>query len=560
MDDLVPDTGWAHLAFQIRKNGTEVDFHFNGLIFNRWSDIYTSLFQVPAGKLTLGKPAAVSVTGFTGWMDDFKMIAHSVDPETACNHAGGTLIGLPSAYTAEWKTKFADRFPTWTHDEITKVLKNNGETTYPKYANYYNHKVDNGVHRGNIPSGTVSLRQSIHFPEGPLFQNAPRPNSTQNQFCITCHHSSAQPGLDLDAITWDNTFNAKDDPRRQPMQPPKRIYGQIPAGLIDSTGQPTVATALPALGKLIDEWMLPSFTGPAAVQTFTVVDATTGRDLMELTAGGVIDPGKLGTNNLTIRANLNSAQGSVAMQYDTAAVNTRPVPPYAVFGTTGNPLQGAVLSVGSHTVKATPAGGTLVSRTFTVVGNATRVVADYRDDFKTHSPAPGWNYAWNATTAITDPNGYVYLAWSPTANRYMSNGLVFPDTVSFCSYGSLSSTGGHPGKGSAQGATVDRFAIACYTVKYAGYYGISSSFVTGSAALGNGGQVVVYTDTNNGSTFTNKFSGLYPAGGTINFNGNVGLLQPGDTIYVGAGPNTTDGSDSFSIDFSIVLKENGNPL
>src|SRR5687768_10406526 len=79
MDDLIPDTGWAHLAFQIRKNGTEVDFHLNGLIYNRWQDIYTSLFQVPPGKLTLGKPAALAVTGFTGWMDDFKLIAHAVD-------------------------------------------------------------------------------------------------------------------------------------------------------------------------------------------------------------------------------------------------------------------------------------------------------------------------------------------------------------------------------------------------------------------------------------------------------------------------------------------------
>ncbi|HYF35387.1 MAG TPA: hypothetical protein VD994_08875, partial [Prosthecobacter sp.] len=560
MDDLIPDTGWAHLAFQIRKNGTEVDFHLNGLIYNRWQDIYTSLFQVPAGKLTLGKPAALALNGFTGWIDDFKMIAHAVDYETACNHAGGTLIGLPSAYTAEFKTKFADRFPAWTHDEITKVLRNNGETTYPKYANYYKYRQDNGIHRGNIPSGTVALRQSIHFPEGPLFYNAPRPNSVQNQFCITCHHSAAQPGLDLDALSWDNTFNANDDPRRQPMQPPKRIYGQIPAGLIDSTNQPATATALGASGKLIDDWMLPAFVGPAVVQSFTVVDATTGRDLMELLAGGVIDPGKLGATNLTIRANLNSAQGSVAMQYDAAAVNTRPVPPYAVFGTTGNPLQGAVLTAGTHTVKATPAGGTLASRTFTVLGNSARVVADYRDDFKTHSPLPGWSYQWNATSAITDPAGYVYLAWSPAASRYMSNGLAFPDTGSYCSYGSFTSTGGHPGKGSAQGATVDRFAIAAYTVKAAGYYGISSSFVTQSSALGNGGQLVVYTDTNGGSLFTNKFSGTYPPAGTLNFDGNVGLLQAGDTIYVGIGPNTTDGNDGFTLDFSIVFKENGNPL
>jgi hypothetical protein len=560
MDDLLPDTGWAHLAFQVRKNGTEVDFHLNGIIYHRWQDIYASLFQPTVGKLTLGKPAGSSVTGYTGWMDDFKMIAHAVDYETACNHAGGTLIALPAAYTGEWKTKFADRFPVWAHDEITKVLKNSGETSYPRYANFYRYRQDNGVHRGNIPSGTVSVRQSMHFPEGPLFHNAPRPHSVQNKFCLTCHHSAAEPGLDLEAITWDDTFNAADDNRRQPMQPPKRIYGLIPAGLIDTTGLPGSTTSLAAGGKLIDEWMLPAKTAAPAVQTFTLVNATTGEDLVQLTPGLVVDPAKLGTNNFTVRANLDSAQGSVTMQYDTAAINTRPVPPYAVFGTTGNPLQGAVLAVGSHTVKATPSGGSMASVTFTVAGGTTRMIADYRDDFKPVSPLPSWSYSWNASSAITDPSGFIALNWSPSANRYMSNGLVFPDTTSFCSYGSFTSTGGHPGKGSGQGATVDRFAIVGYTVKYAGYYGVNNSYVTQSSALGNGGQLVIYKDINNGTTFTNTFSSTYAPATTLTFDGNVGYLQPGDTIYIGIGPNGTDGNDGFSLDFSIVFKETGNPL
>lgn len=202
----------------------------------------------------------------------------------------------------------------------------------------------------------------------------------------------------------------------------------------------------------------------------------------------------------------------------------------------------------------------MVSVTFTVVGGSTRVVADYRDDFKPVSPAPGWSYSWNAASAINDPSGFISLNWSPTANRYMSNGLAFPDTTSYCSYGSFTSSGGHPGKGSNQGATVDRFAIVGYTVKYAGYYGINNSFVTQSSALGNGGQVVIYKDIDNGTTFTNTFSGTYPPASTLNFNGNVGYLEPGDTIYIGVGPNLTDGNDGFSIDFSIVFKETGNPL
>lgn len=566
LHDLLPDTGWAHFAFQIRKAGTEVDFHLNGLVYNRWQDAYVSLFQVPAGKLTLGRPNLSAITGFTGWIDDFKMIAHSVDLETACNHANGTLIGLPSAYTGDWKTKFADRFPAWTHDEITKALKNSGEATHPKYACYYNYQQDNAAHRLSIPSGTVSVRQSVHFPEGPLYHNKPRPHSLQNQFCLTCHKTPAGGaglgGLDLEAISFDNTYNADQDPRRQPLQPPRRIYGQIPVGLVDTTGLPATATALPAAGELIDRWMLPSFGGTTAVQTYTVVDANTGLDLVNIVSGGVIDPAKLGSNNLTIRANLDTAQGYVNMQYDSGAVNQRVNPPYAVFGTSGNPLAGQVLTVGAHSVKATPQYGALNTLNFTVAGSTSRVVADYRDDFKTHAPLPGWSYQWNKNGPITSPANYVYMAWSTGASRYSGKGSVaFPEAATEGYYGSLGSTGGHPGRGTTQGEAADRFAIAAYTVKLAGYYGISNGYVTGSSTLGNGGQVIVYTETSNGTVFTQKFSATYAAGTTLNLTAlNVGQLQAGDTIYVCVGPNTVDGNDSFQIDFSIYCNEIANPL
>lgn len=566
LNDLLPDTAWAHLAFQIRKAGTEVDFHLNGLIFNRWSDAYTPLFQMSVGKLTLGRPASTTIAGFNGWLDDFKVIAHSVDLETACNHANGTLIGLPSTYTADWKTKFADRFPSWAHDEITKVLKANGETTYPKYACFYNYQQDNAANSFTIPAGTVSLRPSIHFPEGPLLYNKPRPHSVQNQFCITCHKTTGNGvgngGLDLDALAFDSTYNADQDPRRQPTQPPRRVYGQIPAGLVDTTNLPAAATTLPAGGQLIDQWMLGAFGGTTAVQTFTVVDANTGKDLVDITNTGTIDPAKLGSTNLTIRANLNTAQGYVNMQYDATTVNQRLLPPYAVFGNGTNPLAGQVLTVGAHSVKATPQYGTLNTLNFTVAGNTSRIVAGYRSDYKTHSPLPGWSYHWNANGPITSPANYVNMAWTTGGNKYSGKGNVaFPEAATDGSYVSLTSTGGHPGRGTTQGQTNDRFAIAAYTVKLAGYYGISNGFVTSSTSASNGGQVIVYTETNNGASFTQKLNGTYVGGGTLNITAlNVGQLQAGDTIYVCVGPNTADGSDSFSIDYSIYCNEIANPL
>lgn len=566
LHDLLPDTAWAHLAFQIRKAGNEVDFHLNGLVFNRWQDLYTSLFQMGPGTLSLGRPNLTTTTGFTGWIDDFKVIAHAVDLETACNHANGTLIGLPSTYTGDWKTKFADRFPSWTHDEITKVLKNNGEVTYPKYACYYNNWQDNAAHLLSVPAGTVSLRQSVHFPEGPLFHNKPRPRSLQNQFCITCHKAPGggmgNGGLDLDAIAFDSTYNADQDPRRQPMQPQRRIYGQIPAGLVDTTGLPATAIALPAAGQLIDQWMLPSFSGTTAVQSYTVVDANTGSDLVSIANTGVIDPAKLGSKNLTIRANLNSAQGYVNMQYDSASINQRVDPPYAVFGTAGNPLAGQVMTPGAHTVKATPQYGVLNTLSFTVAGNTSRVIANYRTDFKSHSPLPGWSYLWNKGGPITNAANYFNLAWRTPSGPYSSKGsATFPEVATEGSYVSLHPTGGHPGRGTSQAEATDRFAIAAYSAKLTGYYALSNGFVTGSSTSGNGGQVIVYTETNGGATFTQRLSAVYAAGGTVNLTAlNVGLLQPGDTIYVCVGPNLTDGNDSFSLDFNIYCNEIANPF
>lgn len=564
MDDLLPDTGWAHLALQVKSAGTQVDFYLNGILFDRWGDAFQSLFQLPPGKLTVGVPSGTSVAGFNGWIDDFKVIAHEVDFETACNHAGGTLIGLPSTYTGVWKTKFANRYPAWVQKEISTRLSNNGRTTYPLYASFYDYRNDNTANRFSLPSGTVSLRQDIHFPEGPLFYNAPRPDSATNSFCNTCHQPGAKEGLDPDALTLDTTFTTATDPRRQPFQPSQKIFGRIPAGLVDSTGLPSTTTDLGASGGYIDNWLLSSYANNAAPKTLTLIDANTHAELMTLASGATVDPARLGTKNLTIRANLSTAQGSATLSYDGSS-STKTKPPYTSFGSDANPWIGATLVPGAHAITATSQSGSSLTVNFTVAGNTARVVAGYRTDFRAGSPAPGWSYWWNAGGPITDPGNYVGLNWSPTVNKYSVNGFpVSPDNSStLFPYGGLTSVGGHPGRGSTQGATYDRYPIAAYTAKISGYYAITSSFVTSGDSRANGGQVMVFTQTANGSgstTFTQKFSGLYTGGGTLHFDQNVGLLNAGDTIYVAVGPNTVDSYDTFTMDFNISYLETGNPM
>jgi hypothetical protein len=92
------------------------------------------------------------------------------------------------------------------------------------------------------------------------------------------------------------------------------------------------------------------------------------------------------------------------------------------------------------------------------------------------------------------------------------------------------------------------------------YYGVGSGTVTIPSAASNGGRVIIYVETNNGATFTQKLSTGFPSVTQFPFSTNVGLLQPGDTIYVGFGPNGNYANDAFTHDFEIVFKETGNPL
>ena len=55
-------------------------------------------------------------------------------------------------------------------------------------------------------------------------------HSAANTFCLTCHATGANGGLDLTAITLDSAFTAALDDRRQPTQPFRRVFGKIPAG------------------------------------------------------------------------------------------------------------------------------------------------------------------------------------------------------------------------------------------------------------------------------------------------------------------------------------------
>lgn len=133
-------------------------------------------------------------------------------------------------------------------------------------------------------------REAINAPAGPVHAGEPRPDASINAFCLDCHHAEGKGGRGLDALSYDGSTVAEHDRRRQPLQPPRRVFGYIPAGWIPSgpgPGGPDQAMQASPEGLLIDAWVLPEapmgfphLQAPARATTYPPAGALMG----ELTA------------------------------------------------------------------------------------------------------------------------------------------------------------------------------------------------------------------------------------------------------------------------------------
>jgi uncharacterized protein YaiE (UPF0345 family) len=138
-----------------------------------------------------------------------------------------------------------------------------------------------------------------------------------------------------------------------------------------------------------------------SVVSFTLINATTDADLLTITNGAVLNIAALGTNNLNIRANTNSAPvGSVSFTLTGAAASSRTetAAPYALFGDNSGDYTNWALAVGSYTLTVTPHTGSGGSGTagqpltisFTVVNQAnTRSIT--LPELRTLPVAENWN-------------------------------------------------------------------------------------------------------------------------------------------------------------------------
>lgn len=174
-------------------------------------------------------------------------------------------------------------------------------------------------------------------------------------------------------------------------------------------------------------------------------------------------------------------------------------------------------------------------------------IADYRDDFQTTTPAPGWQYLWNSGGATGDPSNYEALV--STGGDYTWDGSPTPTPDPATRFARLGSNNGHAGTGADQSASggIGRAVIAAYTVGSDGDYAIRDSFIM-SNVNGSGLDLTLHV---NGEPSVH--SDFIESGATASFDVSLGGLSAGDTVYLSVGPGDFGTSDFFSLDFSVAM-------
>ena len=170
------------------------------------------------------------------------------------------------------------------------------------------------------------------------------------------------------------------------------------------------------------------------------------------------------------------------------------------------------------------------------------IVANVLDELDYPIPPVGWQYLWNASGPFGDESNYEAMMWDVW--RYRPSNINFPY---------VARTSAHPGDGTSQDpAGIERFAIAAYVVPEDGNYGIADSFVSINPGTLDG--INVKAHVSGGSVVS--LSDLLLLEG--DFDGSLGFVEAGDTIYMAVGSNSTAGADGTQWDYSIVRADDPN--
>ncbi len=199
------------------------------------------------------------------------------------------------------------------------------------------------------------------------------------------------------------------------------------------------------------------------------------------------------------------------------------------------------------------------------------VIADFVDDYPavngagpqfdgTETPATGWDYMWNPGGTADLGNAANYQSLVPNTVNLGSNtvddeglftrigDIAFNDAGqgSF-RYGRIGLGTSHPGQSGS-----DYRAIFAYTIQpgEAGGIAISNSSLAKANSTGTSIDLDVYVnDSLVGALSIDGFNSTTPT----QFDGALGELAIGDTVYVTVGHDGNPSSDAFVIDFSLVI-------
>ncbi|HRF88314.1 MAG TPA: hypothetical protein PK244_06920, partial [Pseudomonadales bacterium] len=221
---------WVHLGFQMDKQSegqVKVGIYLDGYLFSEWTSTSGAIFNLTDEGLSIDEAITVGATsennGFHGWVDEFKVILAKQNPELACNHALGTLIGVDDESSDDWKSvadSFGGPLPGSSHDKITSTLKENKAKFYPQYACFHDYRGDNMATRNNVPRKAIDATNyesyGIHYglmstavkagvPGSvamPIYHDQARPSFSSNAFCTSCHGDDARTkGLKMAALS-----------------------------------------------------------------------------------------------------------------------------------------------------------------------------------------------------------------------------------------------------------------------------------------------------------------------------------------------------------------------
>ena len=243
---------WRHLGVAVdnRSGAARIKVYVDGIKLDEFR-FGGPAFELQAGALVVG--ATGGHPGVRAWIDEFKILAEEPAAEVICNHAKGTLLGVSSG---DPLFELAGAYPVTTHQEISQALTAAGHRAYPRYIcerqtpplrvgpGRAAHTDLQCIGKLSVPSEMphpqACLRAALLFPEGPLRIGVPRPDSSANAFCHSCHEPGHPvPGLGLAALAPNGELK-EHDRRRQPLESSALIFGNVPAGLLNAQlGLPT---------------------------------------------------------------------------------------------------------------------------------------------------------------------------------------------------------------------------------------------------------------------------------------------------------------------------------